>query len=113
MAEISIPFRRRDEHRRGRGRVEAEPPREEDRRVSSREKNSVKKERTPMEHDEMIEILEEIARNPKSYPSARISAIRALLELEKHQEPEPSLFDELEEALPLRNNLGSSASGTP
>jgi hypothetical protein len=27
-----------------------------------------------MEHDEMVEILDEIARSPKSYPSARISA---------------------------------------
>jgi hypothetical protein len=48
----------------------------------------------------MIKILEEIARTPKSYPSARISTIRALLELEKHQEPEPSLFDELDEEQP-------------
>jgi hypothetical protein len=55
-----------------------------------------------MEHDEMIEILEEIARNPKSYPSARISAIRALIEFEqKWEEPEPDpLFAELD-AVPL------------
>jgi hypothetical protein len=38
-----------------------------------------------MYQEEVIEILEEIARNPESYPSARISAIRALLELEKHR----------------------------
>jgi hypothetical protein len=45
---------------------------------------------------EMIQILEEIARNPDSYPSARISAIRALLELEKR---DPALFDELEDLI--------------
>jgi hypothetical protein len=54
--------------------------------------------------DEMTEILEEIARNPKSYPSARISTIRALLELEKKEEdaePEQDpLFAELD-AVPL------------
>jgi hypothetical protein len=50
-----------------------------------------------MEQQEMIQILEEISRNPDSYPSARISAIRALLELEKKRDP--ALFDELEDLI--------------
>ena len=32
----------------------------------------------PLSRDEMIEILEEIARDPDAYPSARITAIRTL-----------------------------------
>jgi hypothetical protein len=55
----------------------------------------------------MVEILEEIARNPKSYPTARISAIRALLELERKQEPDypdpDSLFADLD-TVPVRRS---------
>ena len=52
-----------------------------------------------MEQEEMIPILEEIARNPDSYPSARISAIRALLELEEKRDSAPGRFDELEDLI--------------
>ena len=48
-----------------------------------------------MTQDEAIEILEEIARDPDAYPSARVTAIRALLELDKEQKPEPQPFPHL------------------
>ena len=62
-----------------------------------------------MDQEEVIEIVEEIARNP-SYPSARISAIRALLELEKQRATETEqdpLFAELN-ALPLARRQGQA-----
>lgn len=42
-----------------------------------------------MEREEMIEILEEIARDPEVNPTARVTALRALKEF-----PEPPAFDE-------------------
>ena len=42
-----------------------------------------------MEREEMIEILEEIARDPEVNPTARVTALRALMEF-----PEPPAFDE-------------------
>lgn len=72
-----------------------------DRRLGRHKEKPPEKRMTP---EEIRARLEEIARNPKSYPTAGISAIRALLELEKKRPaPEPDdLFAELDEALPLR-----------
>jgi hypothetical protein len=51
-----------------------------------------------MTDDEKIAILEEIARNPKSYPSARITAIRTLREFWP-EDPRPTdAFAELDRA---------------
>ena len=55
-----------------------------------------------MTDDEKIAILEEIARNPKSYPSARITAIRTLREFWP-EEPKPTgAFAELDRVRPRR-----------
>jgi hypothetical protein len=53
-----------------------------------------------MTEDEMIEILEQIARNEESYPRDRIAAVKVLDEMERKRraeavEPDP-LFAELD-----------------
>ena len=48
-----------------------------------------------MSRQEMCEVLEEIARGPDAYPSARVSAIRLLQELAPAQAS--SQFDDLHE----------------
>jgi hypothetical protein len=61
-----------------------------------------------MDRNQMREIAEAIARDPKSYPSARVSALRFLRELDdesaiqSHDE-----FAELDELAPRRRNKGS------
>ncbi len=56
----------------------------------------MKETATKMTDEEMIAVLEEIARDPNAYPSSRVTAIRTLWEW-RHAEPEegPSPFDEL------------------
>lgn len=55
-----------------------------------------------MTDDEKIAILEEIARDPKAYPSARITAIRTLREFWP-EEPKPrGAFADLDELRPRR-----------
>jgi hypothetical protein len=57
-------------------------------------------ETSRMTDDEMIAILEEIPRNPKSYPSARITAIRTLRDFSP-EDPEPTdAFAELDRVRP-------------
>jgi hypothetical protein len=59
-------------------------------------------ETSRMTDDEMIAILEEIPRNPKSYPSARITAIRTLRDFSP-EDPEPTdAFAELDRVRPRR-----------
>ena len=50
-----------------------------------------------MTDEEMIAILEEIARDPDAYPTSRVTAIRTLHEWRRAAEPEeePSPCDEL------------------
>ncbi len=49
-----------------------------------------------MTHEEMIAILEEIARDPDAYPSSRVTAIRTLWEWRRAEsEEEPNPFDDL------------------
>ena len=55
-----------------------------------------------MTDDEMIAILEEIARNPKSYPSARITAIRTLREFWPEDPMPTDAFAELDRVRPRR-----------
>ena len=54
----------------------------------------------PLSRDEMIEILEGIARDPNAYPNARITAIRTLREMADDEDdlaqPDDDLYpDEL------------------
>jgi hypothetical protein len=61
----------------------------------------MKKPEKRMSRQEMCEVLEEIARNPDAYPSARVSAIRLLQELAP---PEvDSQFDDLYEVRQRRS----------
>jgi hypothetical protein len=55
-----------------------------------------------MSPDEQIEILESIIKDPKSYPSARVSAIRLLREIQAEEPNTPSAFDDLDELAPRR-----------
>ena len=50
----------------------------------------------------MCEVLEEIARDPDSYPSSRVSAIRLLHELAPP--PDSSPFDDLYDEVALRRS---------
>jgi hypothetical protein len=52
-----------------------------------------------MDRDEMIEILEEIARDPKQQPGARVTALRTLRELRDEDEAKDPAngFDDLDE----------------
>ena len=61
---------------------------------------SVPKE-DPMTRQEMVAILEEIARDPKQYPSARVTAIRTLRELQAPEKPATD-FDALDEVAARR-----------
>ena len=47
-----------------------------------------------MEREEMIQILEEIIRDPETNPTARVTAIRALKEFPKPPVVDESLYDE-------------------
>ena len=51
----------------------------------------------PMTRQEMVAILEEIARDPKQYPSARVTALRTLRELQDAAEKPATDFDALDE----------------
>jgi hypothetical protein len=56
-----------------------------------------------MERDEMKKIAAAIARDPKSYPSARITALRFLKELDDGSEREAgSAFADLDKVAPTR-----------
>jgi hypothetical protein len=55
----------------------------------------MKKPEKRMSRQEMCEVLEEIARNPDSYPSSRVSAIRLLHELAPPEASSP--FADLDE----------------
>jgi hypothetical protein len=57
-----------------------------------------------MERSEMRSIAEGIARDPKSYPSARVSALRFVKELEesKDEDDADSSFADLDELAPRR-----------
>jgi hypothetical protein len=55
-----------------------------------------------MTDDEKIAILEEIARNPKSYPSARITAIRTLREFWPEDTKPTDAFAALDQFRPRR-----------
>lgn len=58
--------------------------------------------RTPLEPDEMVAILEEIART--GHATARIQAIRTLLSLEERQRSAgPTSFDKLDELMAKRD----------
>jgi hypothetical protein len=58
---------------------------------------------------EMISILEEIARDPKAYPSARVTALRALREIRADErEEKPSAFDELDDELTRRRRRAAA-----
>jgi hypothetical protein len=62
----------------------------------------MKKPEKIMSRQEMRGILEEIARDPDSYPSSRVSAIRLLNELGPL--PDSSQVDDLYDAVPLRRS---------
>jgi hypothetical protein len=62
----------------------------------------MKKPEKIMSRQEMRGILEEIARDPDSYPSSRVSAIRLLNELGPL--PDSSQVDDLHDAVPLRRS---------
>jgi hypothetical protein len=59
-----------------------------------------------MNRDEMLKIAEGIARDPKSYPSARVSALRFVKELgeTRHEDDVASSFADLDELSPRRRN---------
>jgi hypothetical protein len=62
----------------------------------------MKKPEKIMSRQEMRGILEEIARDPDSYPSSRVSAIRLLNELGPLADS--SQVDDLYDAVPLRRS---------
>jgi hypothetical protein len=66
----------------------------------------MKKPEKIMSRQEMAEVLEEIARDDAAYPSARVSAIRALLEIAP-AEPISSQFSHLHE-VELRRSANRS-----
>ena len=53
-----------------------------------------------MEREEMIQILEEIARDEETNPTARVTALRALKEFPKPPALDPSLYSE-DDVLPM------------
>jgi hypothetical protein len=55
-----------------------------------------------MTEEEAIEILEGIAKDPDVNPTARVTAIRALLGLAP-EEPKSGIFAELDKAMPRRS----------
>jgi hypothetical protein len=58
-----------------------------------------------MDREEMQLIAEQIARNPESYPSSRITALRFLREIDAAREEDAkSAFDELDELAPRRRS---------
>jgi hypothetical protein len=59
-----------------------------------------------LDRDEMIEILEEIIRNPDTNPTARCTAIRTLLEI-RPPTPSSGAWAELDELAPRRHNGGA------
>lgn len=69
-------------------------------------------ETSRMTDDEKIAILEEIARNPKSYPSARITAIRTLREFWPEDTKPAAAFAELDQFRP-RRKLRLKGDGSP
>jgi hypothetical protein len=68
--------------------------------VAQRKENRAEKGK-PMDRGEMIAILENIARDPKTYPNARVTAIRTLREFaESDEAPPASAWDDLDELRP-------------
>ena len=61
-----------------------------------------------MEREEMIQILEEITRDPATNPTARVTAIRALKEFPKPPVVDMSLYDE-NDVLPMTGPVARRA----
>ena len=61
-----------------------------------------------MEREEMIQILEEIIRDPDTNPTARVTAIRALKEFPKPPALDPSLYSE-DDVLPMTGPVARAA----
>ena len=61
-----------------------------------------------MEREEMIQILEEIIRDPDTNPTARVTAIRALKEFPKPPVVDMSLYDE-NDVLPMTGPVARRA----
>ena len=57
-----------------------------------------------MEREEMIQILEEIIRDPDTNPTARVTAIPALKEFPKPPALDPSLYNE-DDVLPMTGSV--------
>jgi hypothetical protein len=69
-----------------------------------------------MKTEEMVQILEEIIRDPKTNPTARCTGIRRLREIQETASPRTDVDEELETVLYLdapRRSTRSSPSMTP